>query len=99
MDSQWVELLVDAPDRAAVDAAATCLRRHVSNLELAIGSGPEILKTAPPPQRYIVTGVARLEAQTSASTRQILKDALSELDIRFDDGPVPDELDLVVVFL
>lgn len=99
MDSEWVDVLIDAPDRAAVDDAAKRLREQLPNLELGIGSGPEILITAPPPQRYFVTGAARVKGETNANTRAILKDALSELEIRFDDGPVPDELDLVVVFL
>jgi hypothetical protein len=102
MADQWVELLVNAPDRQTAEAFALRLAELLPTREVLMGTGPEVSASAPPPPRYVVWGLVRDVGgtpATRAATREAVSKALAELDVTLDTGPATEALDMTVVFL
>jgi len=98
MNEAWVDLLIEAPDGAAIDSVRDTLQGEIPELQLRVGRGPEFLASAPP-QRLLVTASAAIPGTDAQETRQRLVQALSELDIRHDAEARAQTLDLIVIFL
>jgi hypothetical protein len=98
MNEEWVNLLIEAPDDAAIDSVRDALQGEIPELQLRVGRGPELLASAPP-QRLLVTASAAIPDTDTQGTRQRLVQALSGLDIRHDAETRAQTLDLIVIFL
>jgi hypothetical protein len=98
MNEAWVDLLIEAPDDAAIGSVRDALQGEIPGLQLRVGRGPEFLGSAPPP-RLLVTASAAIPGTDMRETRQRLVQALSELDIRHDAEARAQTLDLIVIFL
>lgn len=85
MADQWVELLVNAPDRQTAEAFAVRLAGLLPTLEVLMGTGP-------------VRDIGGTPA-TREATREAVSRALNELDVTLDAGPAAEALDMTVVFV
>lgn len=102
MPDQWVELLVNAPDRQTAEEFALRLAELLPTLQVLIGSGPEVPASAPPPPRYVVWTLVRDTGgtlETRAASGEAVSKALAELDVTLDTGAAADALDMTVVFV
>ena len=102
MEAEWAEVLIEAPSQDEINGLAAKLVEELPGLEFAVGQKPEVLLAivAPPPQRVFVQGLAaRRSGHALQELRVELKQTLARLGIQYDEGTLPDTLDLVVIFL
>jgi hypothetical protein len=100
MADQWVELVLNAPDRKEMFAFAERFMEALPSSELVIGRGPDIPVGAPRPTRYVVSalvGDAGGSTASSEAAREAVSDTLADLGVSVDSAPAP--RDLLVVYI
>jgi hypothetical protein len=97
--TEWVDLLIDGPERGDPEQLGEQLRERIDRLEINVSPHPGPLVTAPPPGRSFVKAQARVPGQSAETVRVQIEGALSAPGVRFDESAAVESLDMLVVIL